>query len=268
MARIACTAIVVVLLNVLAGCQGTQSGSGQIVPTGAQEGYASTPVINVNEIGETDLIEQMVVSRQAYQRGLELLVAYYEKTGNNMKLQWARKELGAFNSMSKYNYIIEASMAQPNTGPKASIPAADALFYEAQAIKKKAGPLGPLEILKNENQLRLALTKYNELIKNYPTSDKVDDAAYEAGDIYEYLKDYPIAVLYFKQTFEWDPDTSYPARFRAAYVLEKYLHRNAEALELYKEAIRTEGRHAKNRLWKDLAEKQIKELQGSMDTVN
>jgi tetratricopeptide (TPR) repeat protein len=268
MARIACTAIVVILLSVFVGCQGTESGSGQMVPTGAQGRYASTPVINIDETGETDLIEQMVVNRQAYQRGLEMLVAYYDKTGNNMKLQWARKELGAFHSMSKYNYIIEANIVQANAGPKASIPEADGLFYEAQAIKSKAGPLGPLEILKNENQLRLALSKFNELIRKHPTSDKVDDAAYEAGDIYEYLKDYSIAVLYFKQTFEWDPDTSYPARFRAAYVSEKYLHRNAEALQLYKEAVRTEGRHAKNRLWKDLAEKQILELQGSVDTAN
>ncbi len=255
MARIACTTILIILLNVLVSCSGTDSGRGQIVTS---SGRRPAPIINMADTGETDLIEQMVVSRQAYQRGLELLIAFYEKTGNNMKLQWARKELGGFHSMPKYNYIIEANIVQPGAGPNASIPEADDLYYQAMQLKREAGPL---PVLKDENKLRLALTRFNDLIKSHPTSDKIDDAAFEAGDIYEHFKDYSIALLYFKRTFEWDPNTAYAARFRAARILDWYLHRNSEALELYQEAIKTEGRLDRYREWKEFAQKRVDELQ-------
>lgn len=257
MARIACTIILIILLNVLVSCNSTDGGRGQLVPTDTRRPAA---VVNLDQTGETDLIEQMVVNRQAYQRSLELLMAYYDKTGNNMKYQWAKKELDGFHTMPKYNYIIEANVVQPGAGPKASIPEADTLYYEAMDLKKDAGVL---PVLKDDEKLRLALAKFNELIKNHPTSDKVDDAAYEAGDIYEHLKDYSIALLYFKRTFEWDPSTTYPARFRAARILDWYLHRNAEALELYQEAIKTEGRLDRYREWKEFAQRRVDELQGT-----
>jgi tetratricopeptide (TPR) repeat protein len=107
----------------------------------------------------------------------------------------------------------------------------------------------------------LALAKYNDVIKKYPSSDKIDDAAYNAGVIYEYFKDYSIALLYYKRAFQWDPDTIYPARFRAARVLDKNLHRNDEALQLYQQAVKTEGQYEKYREWKEFAIKRIRELQ-------
>jgi tetratricopeptide (TPR) repeat protein len=118
-----------------------------------------------------------------------------------------------------------------------------------------------LPILKDENSLRLALARYNQLIKNYPSSDKIDDAAYKAGVIYEYFKDYSIALLYYKSAYEWDPDGIYPARFRAARLLDKHLYRKDEALQLYQQAVKTEGRYERYREWKEFAEKRIRELQ-------
>jgi tetratricopeptide (TPR) repeat protein len=106
----------------------------------------------------------------------------------------------------------------------------------------------------------LALEKYNRLIRQYPSSDKIDDAACKAGEIYEYFQDYSIALLYYKRSYQWDPDTTQPARFRSARILDKRLHRNAEALELYREAINTEGRYGQLRMWKEYAEKRIKAL--------
>jgi tetratricopeptide (TPR) repeat protein len=173
-----------------------------------------------------------------------------------MKLQWAQKELDAFNTMPKYDYIVGPEGR--NLKPIASIPAADDLFFEGEAFEKKAGPL---PLLKDENSLRLALQKYNEVIKQFPTSDKIDDAAYKAGTIYEYFQDYSIALLYYQSAYQWDPDTIYPARFRAARVLDKDLHRNAEALKLYQEAVQTEGRFDKYREWKEFAERRIREMQ-------
>ena len=60
------------------------------------------------------------------------------RTGNNMKLEWANKELAAFNTMPKYNYIPEAEVAPQNLKVSASIPDADDIYYDAQEIDKKA----------------------------------------------------------------------------------------------------------------------------------
>ena len=258
MARNVCTWVLIIMLGVLAGCQGVDKGKGQLVPQGRRQALGPAGVVNIVETSEADLVEQMSVNRQAYKQGLELLAGYYTRTGNNMKLEWAQKELAALNSMPKYNYIIEANVAPQNLKVTASIPDADDIYYEAVELDKEAGTL---PILKNENQLRLALEKYNEVIRKYPSSDKIDDAAYNAGVIYEYFKDYSIALLYYKRTFQWDPDTPYPARFRAARVLDKNLHRNAEALQLYQQAVKTEGQFEKYREWRDYAEKRIRELQ-------
>jgi len=256
MARIACTAVLIVVLSVSVGCRGVDEGRGQRLPQSPTQRYGPAAVVNVADKSEVDLVEEMEVSRQAYRQGLALLVTYYTRTGNNMKLQWAQKELNAFNTMPKYQYIVGPEGR--NLKPIASIPAADDLFLEAEALEKQAGPL---PLLKDENSLRLALQKYNEVIKQYPTSDKIDDAAFKAGTIYEYFKDYSIALLYYQSAYQWDPDTIHPARFMAARVLDKDLHRNAEALKLYQEAVQTEGRFDKYREWREFAERRIREME-------
>ncbi|HEW78445.1 MAG TPA: hypothetical protein ENH34_00540 [Phycisphaerales bacterium] len=228
MARIVLTAVLVVLLNVLVGCSGVDSGRGQLMPARS----SSVVAVKVAMAGEMDIVEQMAVNRQAYQQGLESLVAYYTKTGNNLKLRWAEKELAALDAMPQYNYIIEASLAGPNLKASVSIPEADELYEDALKLEKKGGKL---LVIKDNDLLRLALDRYNQLIRKHPSSDKIDDAAYRAGRIYEYFKDYTIALLYYQRAYQWDPQTSLPAKFRAAYILDIRLHRRAEALQLYRQ---------------------------------
>jgi tetratricopeptide (TPR) repeat protein len=257
MARIVCTGVLIVLISVLVGCQDVDRGRGQLIPRDTRQiGPAS--VVNIADTSEVDIVEQMAVNRQAYRQGLELLAGYYLRTGNNMKLGWANKELAALNTMPKYNYIIEAVQAPANLKVRDSIPDADDLYYDAMQLDKDAGTL---PILKNQNQLRLALQKYRDVIREHPTSDKIDDAAYRAGVIHEYFKDYTIALLYFQRTFQWDPETPHPARFRAARILDQRLHRNAEALQLYQQAVKIEGQFDRYREWREFAERRIRELQ-------
>ena len=107
--------------------------------------------------------------------------------------------------------------------------------------------------------LSLTLNKKppNQLIRRHPSSNKIGDAAFRAGGIYEYFKDYTIALLYHQRTYQWDPETIHPARFRAAFILDKRLHRRAEALEVYQQAVKKESRYE---IWKEFAEKRIREL--------
>ena len=264
MARKACTWTFIVLLTVFVGCQNSNPGSrSQIIPTSPSQTVTAASIIDIAKTSEADLVEEMAVNRQAYRQGLQKLETYYARVGNNMKLQWARRELQSLDTMTKYDYILSPEITMPNRKPVASIPEADRLFAEAEAFEKQAGflPLIDLPILKDENSLRLALSRYNQLIKNYPSSDKIDDAAYRAGVIYEYFKDYPIALMYYQSAYEWDPDGIYPARFRAARLLDYHLYRKDEALQLYQQAVKIEGRYEKYREWREFAERRIMELQ-------
>jgi tetratricopeptide (TPR) repeat protein len=247
MARTILTAVLIVLLNVLVGCTGIDSGRSQLAP--AHVGPA--PVISVTDTSESDLIEQMALNRQAYRQGLELLVKFYTRVGNNMKLQWARKELTGLDSVPQYTYHVVGEVA--NLKAETSISEADALYDEALQIEKKSATL----FLKDKQMLRLALNKYLQLIEKHGSSDKIDDAAYRAAGIYEHFKDYTLAVLYYKRVYQWDRYTVLPAKYRAAKVLDKRLHQRTEALELYRQSVNDE---AVPQTYRDFAQLRINEL--------
>jgi len=250
----------IVFLGVLVGCSGVDTGRGQLISTKSK----GKTIVNVSSTAETDIVEQVAVNRQAYHKGLEELVEYYKKTGNNMKLEWAQKELDSLDAIPKYNYIIEAGVAGPELKASESIPAADELYAQAVALEEKAGVL---VVVKNEGLLRKALEKYNQLIREYPSSDKIDDAAYRAAGIYVHFKDYTIAMLYLQRTYEWDPETPYPSRFEVAYILDEYLHRRAEALDAYQQAMKNLRNEYEFPQWKKHAEKRIAELSGSNQKI-
>ncbi len=255
MARTILTAVLIVLLNVLVGCTGVDSGRSQVAPAH----YGPAPVISIADTDETALIEQMALNRQAYRQGLELLIKYYTRMGNNMKLQWAKKELKGLDSVIQYNYIVEAE-TKANLKAKNSISEADALYDEALQIEKKAATL----FLKDKQMLRLALTKYNQLIEKHGSSDKIDDAAYRAAGIYNYFKDYTLAVMYYKRVYQWDRYTVHPAKYRAAKILDKRLHERTEALELYRQVI---GDEAVPMNYREYAELRIAELTKSEEGI-
>jgi tetratricopeptide (TPR) repeat protein len=252
MARVFLTVAVIVTLNVLVGCTTVDSGRGTQRPvrTGAWSGQPPM----VADAGETDVVEKVAVAREAYRHALMQLAQYYRNSGNHMKLGWAEKELSALNTMAQYNYIIEATVAGPELKATADIIQADQLYQEGLAAEKKAG------ILKNETQLRIALDRYNELIRKYPTSDKIDEAAYQAAQIYEHFKDYTIALVYYQRTYQWDPHTPYPALFHEAYILDQHLHERAKALDVYQKALESLTMDQEHHNWRKYAEKRVAEL--------
>ncbi|MFC1635060.1 tol-pal system YbgF family protein [Planctomycetota bacterium] len=263
MARIARTWTFIVLLTLFVGCQDSNRGNSQIIPISPGQTVTTASIVDISNTSEADLVEQIVVNRQAYRQSLETLEAYYARVGNNLKLNWVRRELQSFDAMTKYFYITGPERMPSSGQPIASIPEADRLYQEAERYERRAGllPVLNLPILKDENSLRMALARYNQLIKNHPSSDKIDDAAYKAGVIYEYFKDYSIALLYYQSAYEWDPEGLYPARFRGARILDRHLYRKDEALQLYQQAVKTEGRYARYREWREFAEKRIRALQ-------
>lgn len=244
MTRLILTANLLALVISLWGCTESNSGRGQIIADKVRQSTDRHAVIEAAKDKEVDIIEDMALHRRAYRQSLEALIKYYRNTGNYMKREWAKKELSELDAIPQYNYIIEAAVAGPELKATDEIPEADDLYYQAMIIEDDARKL---ILIKSSEKLRLALDKYNQIIRQYPTSDKIDDAAYMAGKIYEGFKDYSIAVIYYQRTYQWDPDTIYPARYKAARVLDDKLHRRAEALELYSEALKYDPLNANER---------------------
>ena len=112
----------------------------------------------------------------------------------------------------------------------------DYIFGDILKFEKKARFL----LIVNEDQLREALDKYDAFIKDYPTSDKIDDAAFRIAGIHEHFKDYAVALLYYQRAYQWDNQNA-SAVFKAAYLLDRKLHRMDEALELYCYAVNFEN---------------------------
>lgn len=186
--------------------------------------------LGVPDPGEVDLIEEMAMYRNSYRGGLEQLVRFYSQSGDSIKLAWAKSELKSFIQTPKYKYLMVAEIAGSKLKAIDLIIEADELFDEAEKLYDDANAL---LIMVDKDKLRLALSKFNDIIALYPTSDKIDDAAYRAGRIHDYFGDYEIAAVYYQRTFQWNNNTRYPARSRAAYVMDKRLHQKDKALTLY-----------------------------------
>jgi len=136
---------------------------------------------------------------------------------------------------------------------------------DAENLLKQANVMGGFTItlparLRGRNTLMLALEKYTQLIKNYPNSDKIGKAAFRAGYIQELFKDYHTALSYYQRAYQWDPNmsTTFPARFKAAYLMDKRLHQKANAVDLYQQALTNEG--ARWNEWRDFANNRIRSL--------
>ncbi|MHC4121267.1 MAG: tetratricopeptide repeat protein [Planctomycetota bacterium] len=241
------TAMLIIMTNVFAGCRPLEKP-----PTTQldEEPPAQHPAA---EITEADLVEDMVAARETYEKSLERLIEYYAETDNKLKLQRVRRDMRALIPI----YGPPSRLVPDHFKANDTIPAADDLFSEAQARE----PPSDRTLPRPSTVDRRRLQKYKRLIRDYPTSDKIDDAAFHAGLFLEEDRNYVAALYYYMSAFKWDPETVYPARFKAAFLLDEYLHQYDEAHKLYTEAIELEGSSGKYRQWKELAEERIREIE-------
>ncbi|OHB49849.1 MAG: hypothetical protein A2Y10_09495 [Planctomycetes bacterium GWF2_41_51] len=201
---------------------------------------------------EVALAESVAAKRLAYRAELEKIKSFYEQSGNQLKIEWVDRELKFLDDTPRYRYILQAEVAGSDLRARDIIPKADGVYKEALGNYKRSNLIFPIPMLVehrdvafphhvpiyvSKKRLQRALNGFNEVIENYPTSDKIDDAAYYAGRIHEYFGDYSIAVLYYKRAFQWDSATPYPARYSAAKLLDNQLVQRDEALELYRESL-------------------------------
>ncbi len=200
-------------------------------------GGVDVPDIQIAGAREVDLVESVLEYRALYHRSLTALRDYYRDHGYESKRVWAVNELKDVGRIKPYRYILSGEIPSDRLAPRDSIAEADALLERGRALMTEGGH--ELPILYRKNKMRQALATFRELIETYPSSDKIDDAAYFCGEIHkEYFSgDDLIAVRWFERAFTWNPETTHPARFRAAAVYDLRLHDRDRALELYRQVL-------------------------------
>ena len=231
----------------------------------AIEAFADVPIDSARaDVQEVDLVEELLVTRQAYHRSLETLHQYYGRQNDPAKLQWVDEEIAAARKIQAFKYFHDADIPGEWLRPTESIPAADALFDRAYARLREGGHGVPA--LYREDVMLDALDMFTRMIRQHPTSDKIDDAAFYCGEIHkEYLKyQDDIAVKWYERAIEWDPRTPHAARFQAAVVYDFRMHDRARALELYHEVLKRERFNRSN---VSFAERRIKQLTGELEST-
>jgi TolA-binding protein len=181
--------------------------------------------------GDIEMVERLMAGRKEYQTTLETLRAFYIGTGDVEKARWAEEELVQFHRIAKHPFCLQLDVPPPTLRGDYNIPEANELYR--QAIKYKDHGYGQ-DYADNQHRAELL---FQQLLTNYPQSDKISDAAYQLGDIYEskVFKQYDRAAAYFERCFQWNPKTHFDARLRAARLYERYQSERSHAIEIYKE---------------------------------
>jgi TolA-binding protein len=185
---------------------------------------------------EIQIANAVISAREGYKSALEEIIQYYMDIGNHLKLKSARKELKALNKVPQRKYLsVKGVRGVISPSKNKNIEDANILFQDGKAYKS------PLNIVKRKSKLISAATRFKKILKDYPESDKADDAAYELAEIYEgyYFKDYEGAAFYYVKCYSLNEKTDNPARYRAALVYDKHLADYVEAARHYEMAMET-----------------------------
>lgn len=215
---------------------------------GADVGQLKLRDIVVAGRQEVDIVEELVTHRKMYNRLLDILVRRYAEKEDYEKLACAERERLEASYIKPYQYLMAAMIPIETLRPQESIAEADMLFDEGLKLMKKGGYKWRPGMY-NRRTMKRALNRFHTLITEYPTSDKIAEAAFYAGFIHkEYfydpaarVDDNEIAVQYFERAFTWKPNITLQARFEAATVYDYRLHDRERALRLYQDVIDTEN---------------------------
>lgn len=191
--------------------------------------------VYVAETEEVELVETMAMHRSHYMQYLRALYRHYLQNGDAFRADLALREIEGLRVVEQFKYLRSRIDPIPYAQARDSIPKADGLYREGRSLKDHASPLG----ITNREQMMEALFKFKRLIKKYPESDKVDDAAYHIAEIYHItLSDYQHAVVYYLRAFQFDSSTPWPAAYRAAKLYDSELLDRDKALELYWQVVK------------------------------
>jgi TolA-binding protein len=182
--------------------------------------------------GEVELVESVLKARKDYWVALDKLRQHYVATNDIEKAKWAEEELKSYHRMMKYSYRLDVKDVPPPTlQPKQNVAEANNLFR--RAIEYKGRGAGD-ELVDNQRRAEILL---QAILEKHPESDKIAEAAYHLGDIYEHYRPHPQferAAAYYERSFQWNKASATDARLRAARIYDYNLHMMDRAKELYR----------------------------------
>jgi hypothetical protein len=180
---------------------------------------------------DIELVERLLAARRDYQMILEQLRSYYAAAGDMERAHWAEDELLQLHRIPKQAFRLELDVPPPTLHAAQNIPDANELFRRAMTYKDKGWGT---DYTDNQRRAEILL---QQLLTSYPQSDKIGDAAYQLGDLYESkgYRQYRRAAHYFERCFQWNPNTQLDARLRAARLYDRQLADRARAVELYRD---------------------------------
>ncbi len=202
--------------------------------------------ISIVEPREVDLVEEVLAARQAYHSSLAKLNEYYGEQGDATKASWSSFELAGLRRVRAFRYVMDAEVPSSQLAATESIAEADQLYNKGLDLMRKGGH-GVPAVFRKDVMIDAART-FRDLIERYPSSDKIDDAAFMLGEIHkEYLKgEETIAVKWYERAWTWNPQTTHTPRFQAAVVYDYRLHDRDQALELYRAVLDSETQNDSN----------------------
>jgi tetratricopeptide (TPR) repeat protein len=205
---------------------------------------------------DVELVERVLAARRDYQVALEGLRAHYISVNDTERARWAEEELREFHRVDKHAYNLDLDVPPPTLRAEKNIPEANELYKRAMSFKDKGW--GGEALLDNQRRAELL---FQQILTSYPESDKIDDAAYRLAEMYESktYKHYKRAAIYYQRCFQWNPNTQFDARLRAARLYDKVLMDRTEAVRLYEEVLQ----HETDPAWEQEAKKRLQELRGT-----
>jgi TolA-binding protein len=201
-----------------------------VVALGLGVAVWAQPRAAINASGEIAAVKRVIAARREYQIALEQLRTYYAAINDSENLRWSEDELKQFHRVAKPAYILDLDIAGPGLRPDQNVPAANELYRRAMQYKDKG--FGT-ELADNRIRAEILL---QQLLSQYPTSNKSPDAAYQLADMYESKKppQHRRAAVYFERCVQWNSTTSTDARLRAGRIWDRHLNDKARAGEWYR----------------------------------
>lgn len=177
-----------------------------------------------------ELVKGLLAKRAEYRASLEKLRAHYLKIGDVEKARWAEDELRSFHRTPKQAFRLDLDVPSKSLKAMHNNTRANDLYRRAMLYKGKGWGM---DFVDNQRRAELLL---RQLLTYYPQSDKISDAAYQLGDIYENkpYRQYRRAAHYFERSFQWDSNTQWDSRLRAARIYDARLAERDKARELYR----------------------------------
>jgi TolA-binding protein len=212
---------------------------GQSSPAPGSPGAAAPKPPGTGVPSDIDKVEKVLAARREYQASLEQLRQQYIQAGDAERTKWVEDELTHYHRHPKQAYRLELDVPPPTLQGLQNIDEANKLYRTALSYKENSGIPWSSKYMDNQSRAELL---FQQLLSNYPQSDKIDNAAYELGEIYEgsAFKQYRRAAQYYERCFQWNAKTHLDARLRAARLYDRNLQERSRAIEIYREVINRE----------------------------